>query len=124
MNTPDLPEEKPSAPDKRNCTLQAAIPEALPPVVTGQCADVLHLLRTLQPVPSVVLTADQAIPETAARIDELWAKGYNIMTTILPEFGFRGLVRRNGALYSMGTPEWPVPGFVTGSEGGGHVEGS
>lgn len=94
------------------------------PMVTGQCADVLPLLRTLQPVPSVVLTADQAIPETAARIHGLRAKGYNIMTTIMPEFEFRGLVRRNVALYSMGTPEWPVPGFVTGNEGGGHVEGS
>ena len=66
-----------------------------PPMVKGQCAEVLHLLRTLQPVPSFTLTAGYAIPETAARIHDLRAKGYN-----------------NVAMYSLGVPEWPAPGFL------------
>jgi len=84
----------------------------LPPMVTGQCAEVLHLLRTLQPVASFVLTADHAIPEAAARIHDLRAKGYNVLTVILPEFQFRGVIRRKVARYSLGTPEWPAPGFL------------
>ena len=87
-------------------------PNRTPPIVTGQCADVLHLVRTLQPVPSFTLTADHAIPETAARIHDLRAKGFNVLTVIQPEFEFRGVVRRNVALYSMGVPEWPAPGFL------------
>lgn len=83
-----------------------------PPMVTGQCAEVLHLLRTLQPVPSFVLTADHAIPEAAARIHDLRAKGYHVLTVIDPTFEFRGVIRRNVAMYSLGTPEWPAPGFL------------
>ncbi len=81
-------------------------------MVTGQCAEVLHLLRTLQPVPSFILTADHAIPEAAARIHDLRAKGYHVLTMILPEFQFRGAIRRRVAAYSMGTPEWPAAGFL------------
>ena len=89
-----------------------------PPMVTGQCAEVLHLLRTLQPVPSFILTADHAIPETAARIHDLRAKGYHVLTVIEPEFEFRGVIRRNVARYSLGTPEWPAPGFLDDQGGG------
>ena len=85
---------------------------ATPPMVTGQCAEVLHLLRILQPVPSFTLMADHAIPETAARIHDLRAKGFSILTVIQSEFEFRGVIRRNVALYSMGSPEWPAPGFL------------
>ena len=82
-----------------------------PPIVTGQCAVVISLIRQLQPVLSFVLTADHAIPETAARIRELRAMGFNITTRIKPDTLFRGVVRRNVALYSLGSPEWPRPGF-------------
>lgn len=93
-----------------------------PPIVTGQCAQVLTLIRQHQPLLSFVLTADHAIPEAAARVHDLRAKGFNIITRILPTVEFRGEVRRNAALYSLGIPEWPYPGFVTGKEGGGNVE--
>ncbi len=83
-----------------------------PPMVTGQTAEVLHLLRTLQPVPSFTLTADHAIPEAAARIHELRAKGFNVLTVIEPVFEFRGVIRRNVGMYSIGIPEWPAPGFL------------
>ena len=83
-----------------------------PPMVTGQCADVLQVIRERQPVPSFELTANLAIPEAAARIHDLRAKGFNVLTVIEPEFEFRGVIRRNVALYSMGTPEWPAPGFL------------
>ncbi len=89
-----------------------------PPMVTGQCAEVLQVIRERQPVPSFELTANLAIPETAARIHELRAKGFNVLTVIQPEFEFRGVIRRNVALYSMGTPEWPAPGFFDDQGGG------
>lgn len=91
------------------------------PIVTGQCAEVLGLIRLYQPILSFVLTANYAIPEAAARVHNLRAKGYNIVTTILPEVVFRGEVRRNVALYSMGSPEWPRPGFF-GEEGSGDAD--
>ena len=91
---------------------------ATPPMVTGQCAEVLHLLRTFQPAPSFTLTAEHAIPETAARIHDLRAKGFNILTVIEPKFQFRGVIRRNVARYSLGVPEWPAPGFLDNHGGG------
>jgi len=90
----------------------------MPPMVTGQCAEVLHLLRTLQPVLSFILTADHAIPEAAARVHDLRTKGFHILTVIQSEFEFRGVIRRNVALYSMGSPEWPAPGFLVRQGGG------
>lgn len=69
-----------------------------PPIVSGQYAQVLGLIRELQPVLSLTLTADHAIPETAARVHNL-------------RFEFRGVIRRNVASYSLGSPEWPQPGF-------------
>lgn len=88
------------------------------PIVTGQCAEVLALIRQHQPLLSFVLTADHAIPEAAARVHNLRAMGYNILTTILPEVEFRGVIRRNAARYSLGSPEWPSPGFLVETEGG------
>lgn len=90
-----------------------------PPIVTGQCADVvclsrLHLL-------SFVLTADHAKPEAAARVHNLRAMGFNILTTILPKVEFRGVIRRNAALYSLASPEWPRPG-VFEEEGSGDAD--
>lgn len=79
------------------------------PSVTGQCAQVLELIRLHQPILSLNLTADHAIPETAARVHDLRVKGFNIITTILPEVEFRGVMRHNVASYSLGTPEWIKP---------------
>lgn len=91
------------------------------PMVTGQCADVLNLIRQNQPVLSFVLTADHAIPEAAARVHNLRAMGFNIRTTILADVEFRGVIRHNAALYSLGSPEWPKPGFFDG-EGSGDAD--
>ena len=76
------------------------------PVVTGQCAQVLSLIRQHQPLLSFVLTADHAIPEAAARVHDLRALGFDVRTRIVPKVIFRGRERRNAALYSLGTPEW------------------
>jgi hypothetical protein len=89
--------------------------------VTGQCAEVHGLIRQFQPLLSFVLTADHAIPEAAARVHNLRAMGFNILTTILPEVEFRGVIRRNVALYSLGSPEWPRPGFFE-EEGSGDAD--
>ena len=88
------------------------------PQVTGQCAEVLSIIRQNQPVLSFTLTADHAIPETAARVHDLRAAGYNIITVIVPAVEFRGKTRRNAALYSLGTPEWPRPGFFAANDEG------
>jgi hypothetical protein len=87
-----------------------------PPMVTGQGGQVLHLIRQHQPIISLRLTADYAIPEAAARVHDLRAAGWNIFTTIHPTVIFRGVERRNVASYSLGTPEWPRPGFFDGGE--------
>lgn len=84
------------------------------PLVSGQCAQVLNLIRQHQPLLSFAMTADHAIPEAAARVHDLRAAGWNILTTIRPAVEFRGHVRRNVASYSLGTPEWPAPGFLEG----------
>ena len=83
-----------------------------PPTVTGQCAEVLDLLRASDAILSFHLTANLAIPEAAARIHDLHGMGFNVLTVILPEVEFRGRVRRNVALYSLGVPSWPAPGFL------------
>lgn len=85
--------------------------ERTPPIVTGQCAQVLSLIREHQPILSFILTADYAIPETAARVHDLRAMGFDVITVIHPEVEFRGQIRRNVASYHLGTPEWPRVGF-------------
>ncbi len=92
-------------------TTQHQCRDRTPPVSTGQCAKVLNLIRQHQPLLSLVLTADLAIPEAAARVHDLRAAGWNILTTIRPVVVFRGAERRNIAAYSLGTPEWPAPGY-------------
>lgn len=84
------------------------------PVTTGQCGQVLCLIRQHQPIISLRLTADYAIPEAAARVHDLRAAGWNIITTIHPVVIFRGVERRNVAACSLGSPEWPRPGFHDG----------
>ena len=82
-----------------------------PPIVSGQCAQVLALIRQHQPILSLVLTAEHAIPEAAARIHDLRGMGFNILTTIHSTAVFHGVERRKVASYSLGTLEWPHPGF-------------
>lgn len=76
------------------------------PIVSGQCAQVLELIRRHQPLLSLELTSSHAIPEAAARVHDLRALGFNIITTIIPQVTFRGVIRRKVAKYSLGTPEW------------------
>lgn len=85
-----------------------------PPAVGGQCAEVLELLRNEGAVLSFRMTAELAIPEAAARVHDLRALGFHVQTTILPEVEFRGRIRRNVALYSLGVPSWPAPGWLEG----------
>lgn len=85
------------------------------PIVSGQCAEVLELIRAYGPILSFTLTADHAIPETAARVHDLREKGFNIQTNIIASVMFRGRERRNVAEYSMGVPEWPRPDWKAGA---------
>ncbi len=85
------------------------------PMVDGQCAEVLSILRK-GPVLSFVLTADYAILEAAARVHDLRAKGFNVITNIQSEVVFRGRIRKRAAFYSLGNPEWPRPGFLSDND--------
>ncbi|MBM3117887.1 helix-turn-helix domain-containing protein [Jeongeupia naejangsanensis] len=76
------------------------------PIVTGQCAEVLELLRTSGSILSLELPSKYAIPQYNARIHDLRSFGFNVITHILPEVEFRGRIRRNVARYSLGSPEW------------------
>lgn len=86
--------------------------KSIVPIVSGQCARVLSIIRQHGPVLSLTLTADYAIPETAARVHDLRCAGWNIQTNIHAEVVFRGQVRKRVAAYSLGVPEWPRPGFA------------
>ena len=88
------------------------MPKSERPTVTGQCAEVLDLIRRHQPILSLTITADHAIPEAAARVHDLRGMGFNVITVIHAEVEFRGRVRRGVATYSLGTPEWPAPCFI------------
>lgn len=81
------------------------------PIVTGQRAQVLSILRR-GPTLSLSLTADHAIPEAASRIHELREQGFNIETVIQNAIMFRGSERRKVALYVLKNPEWPSPDFT------------
>jgi len=85
------------------------------PLVTGQCAEILSILRK-GPTLSLTMTADHAIPEAAARIFDLREKGFNIGTQLQEAVVFRGRVRKGVALYVLGSPEWPRPGFLSSNE--------
>lgn len=86
-----------------------------PPIVNGQTKQVLELIRRHQPILSLTMTADHAIPEAAARVHDLRAMGFNVLTTIHSSVIFRGVERRNVASYSLGVPPWPAPGFNAGA---------
>lgn len=85
-----------------------------PPVLRGQCAQVVELIKQCQPFLSSHLTADHAIPEAAARGHDLRSMGFNIITTMVPEVAFRGRTRKNVALYSLGSPQWRPPKLSKG----------
>ena len=85
--------------------------DRIKPIPTGQCGQVLNLIREFQPVASFDISIGHAIPELAARVHDLRAMGFNVVTTILPRVMFRGAERRNVASYSISSPEWPRPGF-------------
>lgn len=116
MNTATKKENTGRAPGVVSKAKSSASDRTTPHIV-GQCAQVLNLIRQRQPILSLVLTADCAIPETAARVHDLRAVGFNILTTIRPVVMFRGVERRNVAAYSIGTPEWPRPGHFDTAAG-------
>ena len=107
------PDNKKAAPGTNRAASETALDRhyRTPPQVTGQCAQVLNLIRERQPIISFDLTCAEIIPEAAARVHDLRCMGFNILTTIHPAVEFRGVIRRNVASYSLGSPEWPQPGF-------------
>ena len=102
-----------------NSRAQSTAGDNTPPIVTGQCAEVLSYLLAKPSVISFELTAGAQIPEAAARIHDLRAKGFNILTKIEPEIVYCGKVRRNVARYTLASPSWPAPGFFGDSKEGG-----
>lgn len=92
-----------------------------PPMVTGQCAQVFNLIKNRPGILSLEITAGEAIPECAARVHDLRAAGFNVTTKIHPSVEFRGQVRHKVAGYSLGSPEWPRPGFLEGANDAGQL---
>lgn len=90
-----------------------------PPKPTGQCAQVLDLIKSQPGILSLEITAGQAIPECAARVHDLRAAGFNILTKIHSAVEYRGQVRHKVAGYSLGSPAWPRPGFLDGANDAG-----
>lgn len=88
-----------------------------PPLVTGQCAEVLVILQNRRSVYNVELKLEYGITESAARIHELIERGFNIVPVIHPEIIYKGRVRRRVAQYVLSSPEWPRPGFFADDEG-------
>lgn len=82
------------------------------PMVDGQCAEVLSILRE-KPTNSFEFVFDHSIPRISARIYDLREKGFNVSSITLPEVVCRGRVRPHVALYCLGNPEWPRPGFLS-----------
>lgn len=107
--------------DNASFLAKEASAKPTPPKPTGQCLQVLDLIREHQPLLSLVLTADHAIPEAAARVHDLRAAGWNIRTEIRSVVAFRGAERRNVAAYSLGVPPWPRQGFFEGADVGGQL---
>ena len=58
---------------------------------------VLRLVRERGPVLRLELTANRAISEAAARVHELRAAGWNVLTKIHPRIIFRGVELRKVA---------------------------
>ncbi len=92
-----------------------------PPTVTGQRGLVLNLIRRLQPVKSLDISVGHAVPELAARVHDLRCMGFDIRTEIVHAVEFRGEIRRNVAVYSLGVPEWPAPGYLDSADGSGQL---
>ena len=70
---------------------------------------VLRLIGERGPVLSLELTANRAIREAAARVHDLRALGWNVITVKNPGVIFWGVERRNVASYSLGSTEWVPP---------------
>jgi len=103
-------------PGKVDTTQQQNESHPTPPTVTGQRGLVLNLIRRMQPVKSLDISIGHAVPELAARVHDLRGMGFDIRTEIVPAVEFRGEIRRNVAVYSLGVPEWPRHGFLDHEE--------
>ena len=88
-------------------TTQANI-KPKPPLVSGQCAEVLAMLLEHCPMLAIELPA-MGIPQYCARIHDLRAKGYNIISTIEYDVSYQGRIYSRAARLSLGTPLWGEP---------------
>lgn len=77
------------------------------PVVTGQQAEVLSILRSGS-VLSLELSG-MGIICYGARVHELRSKGFNIETVTQPIVYHNGREHRDVALYVLKQPEWAAP---------------
>lgn len=78
------------------------------PIVTGQMAKILRLLRQ-GPTSSLAFTYEHQITRPAARILDLRQKGFNITTHIQLNVQYRGHLYKKAATYVLEHPEWSAP---------------
>ena len=81
------------------------------PTPTGQAAQVLQLIQANPGILCVCLNIEHGITQAGARIHELRASGFNIISQSHECVFYAGRKRRNVVSYSLGSPEWPRPGF-------------
>lgn len=82
---------------------------SIAPIVSGQCAEVLCLIREHQPILAMALAFEHGIPQYNARISNLRDIGFNIKSTPIDCIVYQGREYRNAVKLSMGTPEWIKP---------------
>ncbi len=85
------------------------------PIVSGQCAEALEIVRKHQPILAMALAFEHGIPQYSARISELRDMGFNIKSIPIDCIVYQGRERRNAVKLSMGTPEWPRPDWKVGA---------
>lgn len=81
------------------------------PTPTGQAATVLSLIREHPGVLCIRLNIEFGITQAGARVHELRAAGFNIISQHHDRVFYGDRDRRNVVSYSLGTPEWPRHGF-------------
>ncbi|BEE03060.1 helix-turn-helix domain-containing protein [Aeromonas veronii] len=78
------------------------------PIVTGQKAKILRLLRQ-GPVLGLSLKMEHGISESGARIHYLRAMGFNIKTYMQIHVKYLGRKYQKAAIYVLEHPEWSPP---------------
>jgi len=87
------------------------------PSLNNSQEEVFSVLKQKGRITLIELRFDYLIPEPAARIDEIWEKGFNVRNVrTIPEYLYKGQHKeklfKNVAEWQLDEPFWPRPGFL------------